>query len=323
MKVKSFSELGDIYATIASNEKTVMENTVAPEQTGTVLLTDASVYVPVKEGTPLGGGPGAKKDTVPVAPKTGPKGLKGNNFEAVSKKEDPGSDAKVMKKEAEEEKASDNAQVDNAAKNTTPAEKVKDSVVKEHKYNYNPRFTMAKLKFDQLYQEAINSVPFTEEDAVPGAEPSVAPADDAAADSPEVAPPGADEVSEDVTFTLDKETARKLCDALKAVLDTDEGEGVLGGEPEEDVLGGEEPEGEVAAEAIVCEPTPKEEKGNNAALQGKNNQVGDLKKAGAAEKSTPGVKSDPTPKEEKGNNSALQGKNNKVGNLSPGKRLVD
>lgn len=331
MKIKSFNELGGIYESIASTGEKLESINNSPGST--ILLTDASDYVPVKTGSAMGGGPGVKKDQVQPAKKTGPEGLKGNNFEKVTKKEDPGSDEKVMAKaENNEEPASENEDEADSAKVTTPKEKVKvmETAREDNKYNYKPKFTMSKPKFDQLYEEAIKRVPFTEnEDPMggpdAGAPEGVTPADDLAADAPDTDVPGEDAV-EEVTLTIPKDVAQKLCDLIQAAIGGEEGEEELvGGDDGEldGMVGDEPPAGEVAAEAVVEEPTPKEEKGNNASLQGKSNKVGDLKVGGKAEKAGTSVKSDPTPKEEKGSNATLQGKNNKVGSLTPGKRLVD
>jgi len=328
MKLKSLSELGDIYASIASTPQNAIASMVTEQASNTILATDVNQYLKeekqVKPGSPLGGGPGTKGEISPLQKKTGPEGLKGNDFKKVDKIQDPASDPKEMKdveedKESKEDK--ENAHEAETAKNTTPQEKVRESAQESNKYNYKPHFTMSKPKFDQLYEEAIKGIPFTEDASVPvhaseDAMDGVAAADDAAADAPDM---GADEESQDVTITLPKELAQKLHDILMSSLGVSVNDGDEAGSED----GADEaPMGDSVKVEAVSQPEPKEEKGNNAALQGKNNKVGDLHKAGGtAEKGS--LKSQPEPKEEKGNNAALQGKNNKTGNLVAGKKMFE
>lgn len=327
MKLKNLSDLSEAYSRVAATsvkeQKIITEN-----KPDFVLNTDVTQYLSEglnKPGQALGGGPGAGKGNTiePLAKKTGPQGLKGNNFNEVDHKADPGSDAKVMKKEEEhDEPASENEHEDEAAKITTPAEKVKESAQENNKYNYKPKFTMSKPKFDQLYEEALKRVPFTEDADTEMAdegemhheeEMGVGGADDATADAPDM---GGE--AEEVTITLPKDLAQKLHDLLMSKL----------GGGEDEVIGGEEPIGDVAAEAIVNEPTPKEEKGNNAALQGKNNKVGDLHAVKhAVEKGA--AKEEPTPKDAEHYDSKLQntkGGANKVGSgtvATSGKKMFE
>ena len=328
MKLKSLSELGDIYASIASTPQNAIASMVTEQASNTILATDVNQYLKeekqVKPGSPLGGGPGTKGEISPIQKKTGPEGLKGNDFKKVDKIQDPASDPKEMKdveedKESKEDKK--NAHEAETAKNTTPQNKVRESAQESNKYNYKPHFTMSKPKFDQLYEEAIKGIPFTEdadmqEDNAMGADTGVASADDAAADAPDM---GADEESQDVTITLPKELAQKLHDILMSSLGVSMSDGDEAGSED----GADEaPMGDSVKVEAVSQPEPKEEKGNNAALQGKNNKVGDLHKAGGtAEKGS--LKNQPEPKEEKGNNAALQGKNNKTGNLVAGKKMFE
>ena len=328
MKLKSLSELGDIYASIASTPQNAIASMVTEQVSNTILATDVNQYLKeekqVKPGSPLGGGPGTKGEISPLQKKTGPEGLKGNDFKKVDKIQDPASDPKEMKdveedKESKEDK--ENAHEAETAKNTTPQNKVRESAQESNKYNYKPHFTMSKPKFDQLYEEAIKGIPFTEDASMPmhareDAMDGVAAADDAAADAPDM---GADEESQDVTITLPKELAQKLHDILMSSLGVSMSDGDEAGSED----GADEaPMGDSVKVEAVSQPEPKEEKGNNAALQGKNNKVGDLHKAGGtAEKGS--LKNQPEPKEEKGNNAALQGKNNKTGNLVAGKKMFE
>ena len=328
MKLKSLSELGDIYASIASTPQNAIASMVTEQASNTILATDVNQYLKeekqVKPGSPLGGGPGAKGEISPLQKKSGPEGLKGNDFKKVDKIQDPASDPKEMKdveEDKESKKDKENAHEAETAKNTTPQNKVRESAQESNKYNYKPHFTMSKPKFDQLYEEAIKGIPFTEDASMPvhaseDAMDGVAAADDAAADAPDM---GADEESQDVTITLPKELAQKLHDILMSSLGVSMSDGDEAGSED----GADEaPMGDSVKVEAVSQPEPKEEKGNNAALQGKNNKVGDLHKAGGtAEKGS--LKNQPEPKEEKGNNAALQGKNNKTGNLVAGKKMFE
>jgi hypothetical protein len=338
MKLKDLSSLGEIYSGIASNSKPV-ESII--EQRQEILLTDATQYLPenkqVKPGSALGGGPGAKGDEVHLAKKTGPEGLKGNQFEKISKKQDPGTDKSKMKKEEGKETAEtsedtdkkedskENVHEDDAAKNTTPKEKVRESAGENNKYNYKPKFTMSKLKFDQLYEDAIKRIPFTEDaDADMGADAGVPPADDVAADADTGDDMGGEETSE-VTITLDRETAQKLHDLLMAQLG---GGDEAGGQ--DDMMGGDEPAdaggmenmGEEGGDPPIEEEVEAQDLGHAGVGSGAKSEqlhdkakmktVSDLKVVkGTADKGT--FKNEPQPKEEKGNNASLQGKSNKVG----------
>lgn len=332
MKLTSLAELGDLYTKVTENKVQVVPTVSETAMRGEVLLTDATQYLPEgvnKPGQAMGGGPGAGKNNTiePLAKKTGPSGLKGNNFKEVDKIEDPGSDEKVMKKELEgKEEASENEHQDDAAKNTTPKEKVEDLVAEEHKYNYKPKFTMSKPKFDQLYEAALKRAPFTEDTDAEMEEAGVMPADDMAADAPEVTP-GEDLGGEEettVTITLDKELAKKLHDVLMGVLGSDEEQHA----GEEDVIGGDEEVEDVVAEEVEAEdeghPLHNMKKGKPDNPKG-SNQVSDLKVVKhSVEKGSP--KSEPTPKEEKGDNAKLQGKSNKVGSgtvATPGKKMFE
>ena len=110
MKLKSLSELGDIYASIASTPQNAIASMVTEQASNTILATDVNQYLKeekqVKPGSPLGGGPGTKGETSPLQKKTGPEGLKGNDFKKVDKIQDPASDPKEMK-DAEEDKESE------------------------------------------------------------------------------------------------------------------------------------------------------------------------------------------------------------------------
>lgn len=339
MKLKDFSGLDAIYQNISNTKhEPINQNTTRQE----VLLTDASIYLPeskaVKAGSPLGGGPGAKGDEVTLPKKTGPEGLKGNNFEKVSKQQDPGTDAALMKKEEqgdnEESEEKENVFKGDAAKLTTPNEKVRESTGESNKYSYQPKFTMSKLKFDRLYEDAIKRIPFTEnadeeagmKEAGMDADAPVAPTDDVAADS-DLDMGGDDVGSDDITLTIDRDTARKLCDMLQAQLDTagdDEGVDAI----DLDGVTPADTGDEVVAEEVEAEdeghPLHNQKKGKPDSPKS-SNQVGDLKKSGGtADKGT--LKSEPEPKELGDKSGPLKGKSNKVGSgtvATAGKKIFD
>ena len=93
MKLKSLSELGDIYASIASTPQNAIASMVTEQASNTILATDVNQYLKeekqVKPGSPLGGGPGTKGEISPLQKKSGPEGLKGNVFKKVDKIQDP------------------------------------------------------------------------------------------------------------------------------------------------------------------------------------------------------------------------------------------
>lgn len=334
MKLTSLAELGDLYTKVMENKVQVAPTVSEKVAHGEVLLTDATQYLPEnanKPGQALGGGPGAGKgDTIePLAKKTGPKGLKGNNFEEVTKHEDPGSDKKVMKKEAEgEEEASENDKQNDTAKVTTPKEKVEDLVAEEHKYNYKPKFTMSKPKFDQLYEAALKRAPFTEDAEMDNA--GVPPADDMAADAPDTdvdVGMSDDSGEETVTIELPKDLAKKLHELLMAKLDSAIDD-VEGGDDE--VIGGEEEVDDVVAEEVEAEdeghPLHNMKKGKPDNPKG-SNQVSDLKVVkGAADKGK--LRNEPEPKDAPDHDKALQnpkGKNTTgTGTVvTPGKKMFE
>lgn len=334
MKLKDFSSLGDIYSNIATNNEPIQS---VQQRQQDILLTDAAQYVPagkqVKAGSPLGGGPGTKGDVSPLAKKTGPEGLKGNDFEKVDKIQDPASDAKVMKKEEEgknEEDTKENVNQKETAKITTPQEKIEENKVESNKYSYKPKFTMSKLKFDQLYEDAIKRIPFTEEvmaneaDMADAGADDVAPADDAAADAGDDM--GGAEGAEETTLSHAEaiEACEKLLAFLKKDMEHDVATGELG--DEEDAMGAEGEE--TIAEEVEAEdeghPLHNLKKGKPDNPKG-SNTAGDVKKSGGtADKGS--LTSAPEPKELGDKSGPLKGKNNKAGSgtvAKPGAKLFD
>jgi hypothetical protein len=240
------------------------------------------------------------------------------------KKEEGEETAETSEDTDKKEDSKENVHEDDAAKNTTPKEKVRESAGENNKYNYKPKFTMSKLKFDQLYEDAIKRIPFTEDaDADMGADAGVPPADDVAADADTGDDMGGEETSE-VTITLDRETAQKLHDLLMAQLGGGAGgeDEMAGGEGPADAEGMENMGEEGEHEAPIEEEVEAQDLGHAGVGSGAKSEqlhdkakiktVSDLKVVkGTADKGT--LKNEPQPKEEKGNNAALQGKNNKVG----------
>lgn len=181
---------------------------------------------------------------------------------------------------------------------------------------------MSKLKFDQLYEEAIKRIPFTEEaeaDMGAGAEDApVPPADDMAADADIGDEVGGEDMGGDVTITLDRETAQKLHDILMAQLEGG-AEDEMGGEEigGDEGLGGEEGgepplEEEVEAQDLGHAGVGSGAKSEQLHDKDKIKTVSDLKAVkGTADKGAP--KSEPEPKELGDKSGPLKGKNNKVG----------
>ena len=225
-KLKNLSELGEIYS---SNIHTAQIQEV--KDYNEILLTDASSYLPESAAPKVGEGFG--KDKEELAKDTGPQAAE--NFKKVDEKQDPGSSKKVMKKalnteteekekegeesgeeEKEEKEENKNTHQADAAKQTQPKEKIQervDSASKTAKYN-KQSFTMSKSKFDKLYEDAINGVPFVKEqdEATP-----VAPADDTGADLGADLPDAAADMGgeQPMSHTEIIDLLQKALDALK------------------------------------------------------------------------------------------------------------
>lgn len=336
MKLKDLSALGDIYGEIAKTLTPEQQAATRASASQDILLTDATQYVPqgkqVNAGSPLGGGPGTKGEVTEVADKTGPAGLKGNDFKKVDKDADPGSDASTMKKEADgtEEESKENEFKKEGAKFTVAKEKIKESAAENTKYNYNPRITMSKPKFEQLYEQALNRMPFKEdmEDAegVPTTPPedTAGPASDAEADA-------AGEMDKDLgTEEEEPMTPLEMIECLEKVLKSlkkhEGSEGDItpdeaGKGDELAALDGNEDGEPPVAEAIDAEdegdpltkPNGSLKKGNPDSVN-KPVVVGTLKKSGGtADKGK--LRNEPEPKEVEGDESALHGNKNKLQNI--------
>jgi hypothetical protein len=339
MKIKSFSGLGDLYSNIAASNQ-IIPDTVNENAQKEVVQTDTSVYLTeemVKAGSPLGGGPkeAVKKvdgaEVNAVLKNSGPAGLvpKKSGFKPVDKMEDPGSDNKLMKDEEEDKEPEVTDETDTKAeKNTTSKEKVRETVAENNKYNYKPKFTMSKSKFDNLYEEALKGIPFNEnEEAMmhDEEEADVASATDAAADSE--TPMGDEEMGgEEEMFTHAEaiEAARKLLAFLEKDKEVDAEHGDLGDEDQE-IAGHDEEEEE--EEGMVAEDVEAEDLGhvltkvNGSLKKGNPDPVNKpmtdspkIKKVGGtADKGK--IRNEPEAKEIEGDESALHGNKNKFQNI--------
>jgi len=338
MKIKSLSDLGNMYSGIVS-ENHVVPSAVNENTTGAVQYTDTSVYLTedmVKTGSPLGGA--VHKDVVKkvegsevntLLKNSGPAGLvpKKSGFKPVDKIEDPGSDDKVMKdeKEGKEEESADSSEEKETARITTPEEKVQESVVKNNKYNYKPKFTMSKSKFDNLYEAALKGVPFNENDEMHGMsheeeEAGVMPATDAAADGAEGEMGGEEQHEELPTHEEAIEMLEKILAFLKKDKEVDAEHGDLGDEDQEIAGHAEEDEGMVAEEVDAEDLGHVLTKANGSLKKGNPDSVNKIetsspkikKNAGTADKGK--LTNSPEPKELSANVSQLQNtKNFKVG----------
>jgi hypothetical protein len=328
MKIKSLSDLGGLYSGIAAANHEI-PSAVNENTTGAVAHTDTSVYLTedmVKAGSPLGGGTkeAVKKvggvEVNSVLKNSGPAGLvpKESGFKPVDKVEDPGSDPKVMEKEEEgkEDESDDSDTEKETAKTTTPEEKVQESVVENNKYNYKPKFTMSKSKFDNLYEAALKGVPFNENEEMHGMhdeeEAGVPAATDAAADGEEM---GGEEQHEELpTHEEAIEMLEKILAFLKKDKEVDAEHGDLGAEDQE-IAGHTEEEGMVAEDVeaedlghVLTKPNGALKKGNPDPV---NKPITDSPKlkvnAGKADDGK--FRNEPEPKEVEGDESAMKNHN--------------
>lgn len=327
MRLNDLSQIDIAYAQITGNPANKDVNVSTTKQ-AEILLTDATQYLPeakdgqVKAGSPMGGGPGTKDKVLPFAKKTGPEAA--DNFEKVGKLQDPGADKAVMKANAEhDESEEENSKTADNAKITTPKEKVRESVAQNNKYNYKPRFnTMSKPKFDQLFEDALNGIPFKDNDASTEEPTGVPPADDFAAD--DVEDLGTDEEDVDLSPEEVVECLEKVLKSLKKNLVGDEGSEDELELPDDGEVGDEEP--------VVAEDVEVEDLGTplTGAKKGKPDQVkhqvvvGSLKATGKGAAQKGSLKNEPDPKElSDAGGKSLMGKSNKVGNLAAGKSLLE
>ncbi len=325
-KIKNLSDLSELYSSKVQSVK-VTEPKV--REYNEVLLTDATNYLPKGTAPKVGEGFGKEKEE--LAKDTGPKAA--DNFNKVDEKQDPGSSKKVMKKtedhtseEGEKEEKHDNSHQKEAAKQTQPKEKIQEEVEttpKSTKYN-KPSFTMSKSKFDKLYEDAINGVPFVKEDeATP-----ITPAGDMGGDvgGDEVAPDAAGtEGGEEITHTEIIDMLEKVLSALKKHAEQKPDMGMSAGGEEEPVME-EDEEDDTMDEAVDAEDLGHAGVGHGAKSEQlkdghKIHKVGALKPVGAAHEQGGPKGGDGTVQKAKDFDKGYQKPtgNNQVGNLKVNK----
>jgi len=345
-KIKSLDGLGELYASIQQN--TVKE--VAAKAPSAILNTNTLVYLPEAAQD-------IKADTkVELADKkkTGPHGA--DNFEPVKKpkkegnafakavldaKKDgiqpgekvkvPGSDKEVPLKEeneeSEEEKEnSKHEDSDENEKEHAEEEKVEENVettTKSNKYN-KQHFTMPKSKFDKLYEDAVNNIPFAEEENMTPIEPGPdagldapdADADMAPAEEATISHDEAIEMVEKLLAFLKKDVAH---DVATGTLGDEEG-GMAAGDEETPVM--EEVEAEDLGHAGVGSGAKSEQLKDGHKLKTVGTGTVTQKGGNAHEQGAPSTKEEPTPKKAKDSDRVKDGtKLHTVGNLKTGKDL--
>ncbi len=350
-KIKSLAGLDQLYASIQQNTVKVDE----AKKPATILPTNTAMYLPESAqdiGTDT-------KVELADKKKSGPHGA--DNFEPVKKpkkegnafakavidaKKDgiqpgekvkvPGSDKEVPLKEADEENEEEDETEDKNHLNKKhhndengeeeKEEKVEENVetvTKSNKYK-KQQFTMPKSKFDQLYEDAVNNVPFVseEEDMTP-----VAPAADAGLDT------GAEtDMAPAEETTLSHEEAVEALEKVLAFLRKDiahevetgtlgDEEGAMGAEDETPVM--EEVEAEDLGHAGVGSGAKSEQLKDGHKLKTVGTGTVTQKGGSASEQGAPGTVQDPTPKKAKDFDKGLQKPtgNNQTGNLKTGKDL--
>ena len=335
-KINNLADLGDLYASI---QKSVTKETPS-KAPATILNTNTLMYLP-EAAQDIGAD---TKVELADKKKSGPHGA--DNFEPVKKAkkegnafgkavadakaagkhtgdkiEVPGSDEKVTLKEeneeAETEEHEDSETEAEEKKEHAAEEKVEENVettTGSNKYK-KQQFTMPKSKFDKLYEDAVNNIPFAEEENMTPIEPGP----DAGLDAPDA---DADMAPAEDIITHDEaiELARKLLAFLEKDKAHDVDTGTLGGE-EGDMGAGEE-------EAPVMEEVEAEDLGHAGVGSGaKSEQLKDghkLKTVGsgvvtqkggkASEQGAPSTKEEPTPKAAKDSDRIKDGtKLHKVG----------
>ena len=166
---------------------------------------------------------------------------------------------------------------------------------------------MSKSIFDKLF-----------EDVMSGADDLAADASDLGIGSGASDDMGGDMGGDEVTFTLDRETAQKLLDVIGSAMGSSEDEGDLDGEGGEEGEGGEfgeEDEGEekLAGESIEVVAEPKPFTAKPETLQNKNNKVNSKHKPAGGKAHTGSIAPlQAEPKVLGAKPETLQNKNNKV-----------
>jgi hypothetical protein len=179
-------------------------------------------------------------------------------------------------------------------------------------------FMSKKSVFEKLYENVMGNN-FSPPGGAPGGEGDYDESDDLAA-------LGVDEtdaeVEDQVTFTLDRETAQKLIDVMQAALGDEESDMEDGDEGMEDMDGEEDMEhmGEEDEEVLGGAT-----QFNTSYNDGKNNKVGSLKtqKGTVVSKTTDKVGNDGDMGHAGVNANYKDGKSNKVGSLKTGKSMFE
>jgi hypothetical protein len=292
-KIKNLSDLGELYSAIQQTAANVTEVKNSNEQPD-ILLTDATNYLPKGSTPKVGEGFGKKEEK--LAPKTGPEAAEG--FDKKLAKEE---------QEAAEETEKEKKDMEAAEKNEEAPEKEEkveenvESVSKSPKYK-KQTFTMPKSKFQKLYEDAINSGPFVneEEEVAPIAPPAGGP--EGAAEEPMADHEMGGEETH-LTHAEAIEACEKLLAFLKKDMESDEEQGTLGAEDQAGEEGAsEEEEAAPMEEAVEAEDLghPLEGAKSDHLKDGhKIHKVGSLKQKGAASEQGANFKNEPAPKKEK------------------------
>jgi hypothetical protein len=269
-KIKNLSDLGALYGTIqeaASKLPAIEAGNKQPD----ILLTDATQYLP--ESAPkVGSAFGKDSGKEELVKGTGPEAAKGFNKKEAKEKQ-----------EAAKETKQEEADMEAAEKNEETPEKEEkveenvDSASKTPKYK-KQTFTMPKSKFQKLYEDAVNGVPFVkeEEEVAP-----IAPAADHEMGGEEPAMGGEHEEEAACTHEEAIEMVEKLLKFLKKDMEHDIETDTLGdedqgaGEDEESAMG-EAIDAEEMGHALVDGKSEELKDGH------KMHKVGSLKAKGAA-----------------------------------------
>ena len=326
-KIKSLSELGDLYGTIqesAVNQPAIDMGNNMPD----ILLTDATQYVPAGKAPKTGSAFGKEDGIEEVAKGTGPEAA--DNFDKkLAKEADLTKAGEATKGVAKETKKETKEKREALPDKEEKVEETVDSASKTPKYK-KQQFIMPKSKFQQLYEDAMQKGPFVkeEEEMAP-----IAPAADDTSAEIDAEPTGTEE--KPLTHEEIIEMLEKALEALKkhaGYEDTHGGKDIsAGGEEEtahmEDSSEEEEEEEESAMEeAVDAEDLGHPLEGAKSEELKDGNKIhkvggsGVTKVKGAASEQGANFKNEPAPKKEKESAHLKDGhKLHTVGSLKPTK----
>ena len=264
-KIKNLSDLGALYGMVqenASNQPLIESGNKQPDilNTNTAMyLSESSEGKMPKAGSAFGNEDGKEK----LAKGTGPEAAGYFKKNAAKEKQDA---AEETDKEKEDREAAEESKAEKMEENV-------DSASKSPKYK-KQSFTMPKSKFQKLYEDAINSGPFVneEEEMTP-----VAPAADHEMGGEEPAMGGEHEEEACCTHEEAIEMVEKLMKFLQKDKAYDQEHGDLGDEDQAFTQGGEE------SENAMGEAIDAEEMGH-ALVDGKSEELKDghkIHKAGS------------------------------------------